>query len=247
MRQDIYDNLDFDAFAEHADEVFGAAYSVSLFTLWRGRSFHQVWLKTRLVDDEPGTMPAELFGAAPADGPRHMIPGISPVACTQQLGLPGPWFERLPHFRLEFTPSAGEEIQTEYFIAREHAVDALLALEPLGELLADVLLVSEIRTIAADELWLSPAYHRDSVAFHFTWVRDQAAVEAVLPEIERRLEPFDSRPHWGKVFTMPADGVAARYERLDDFRALATDLDPERKFGNAFVDAYVWDSAQPHV
>lgn len=240
MRQDIYEDLTFEAFAEHADEVFGAAYSVSLFTLWQHAVFHQVWLKTRLADGDPGELPDDLFGAVPADGPRHMIPGIDPVACTQQLGVPGPWFERLPHFRLDFTPSAGAEIQSEYFVAREHAVPALRALEPLGDRMAPVLLVSEIRTIAADDLWLSPAYHRDSVAFHFTWNRDQPAIDALLPEIEARLEPFEPRPHWGKAFTMSPELVASRYPRLADFRALAGYLDPEGRFRNPFTDTYLW-------
>ncbi len=240
IRQDVYDGLSFDAFAANAEEVFGAAYSVSLFTLWRDRSFHQAWLKTRLADGDDGHLPATFFGATPADGERHMIPGIDPLYTTAQQGVPGPWFERLPHFRLEFTPSAGEEIQTEYFLPREHAVDALRALEPMGERLQDVLLVSELRTIAADELWLSPAYRRDSVAFHFTWVRDQAAVEAVLPEVEARLEPFEPRPHWGKVFTMAPDLVASRYPRLGDFRALAASLDPAGRFRNDFTDTFLF-------
>lgn len=240
MRQDVYENLTFDAFAEHADEVFGAAYSVSLFTLWQQDVFHQVWLKTRLADGDQGELPADLCGAVPADGPRHMIPGIDPVACTQQLGVPGPWFERLPHFRLDFTPSAGAEIQSEYFVARENAVDALRALAPLGDRMAGVLLVSEIRTIAADDLWLSPAYQRDSVAFHFTWALDQAAVEAVLPEIEAALDPFEPRPHWGKVFTMAPETVASRYPRMADFRALARSLDPGGRFRNDWTDRYLW-------
>lgn len=240
MRQDVYDNLSFDAFEENAEELFATGYSTSLFTMWRQRTFHQVWVKTRLTGEGPVSVPARLFGATPADGPRHMIPGIDPVACTQQLGVPGPWYERLPHFRLEFIPSAGAEIQTEYFIGREHAVDALHALEPLGDRMAGILLVSEIRTIAADDLWLSPAYHRDSVAFHFTWNRDQPAIEALLPEIEARLEPFEPRPHWGKVFTMSPELVASRYPRLADFQALAGYLDPEGRFRNPFVDTYLW-------
>lgn len=240
MRQDVYDTLSFDAFEESSEELFAAGYSVSLFTLWQQRTFHQVWVKTRLAGDEPGRLPARLFGAVPADGPRHMIPGIDPVACTQQLGVRGPWYERLPHFRLEFTPSVGAEIQTEYFIGREHAAPALRALEPLGDRMADILLVSEIRTVAADEMWLSPAYRRDSVAFHFTWTRDQPAIDALLPEIEARLEPFEPRPHWGKAFTMSPELVASRYPRLADFRALAESLDPEGRFRNPFTDTFLF-------
>lgn len=253
VRQDVYDGLSFDAFEAHAEEIFAAAYSVSLFTLWRERSFHQVWLKTRLplaaagpgrvgdsADTGADSVPAVFYDAIPADGERHMIPGIDALYTTAQQGVPGPWYDRLPHFRLEFTPSAGEEIQTEYFLPREHAVAALRALTPMGERLHEVLLVSELRTVAADELWLSPTYRRDSVAFHFTWTRDQAAVEALLPELEARLEPFEPRPHWGKVFTMDPALVASRTPRLADFRALARSLDPTGRFRNDFTDTYLF-------
>jgi xylitol oxidase len=159
--------------------------------------------------------------------------------CTRQLGEPGPSHERLPHFRLEFTPSAGEELQTEYLLPRERAVEAFEALATIADEIAPVLQVSEVRTIAADELWLSPAFERDSVAFHFTWVKDDAAVRPVMGAVEERLAPFEPRPHWGKVFSVKPDDVAARYAKLPQFRELARRYDPSGKFRNAFVDPYL--------
>jgi xylitol oxidase len=161
---------------------------------------------------------------------------------TAQQGEPGPWNERLPHFRLEFTPSAGDELQSEYLVPRVVAVDALRALAPLGSRIAEVLLVSELRSVAADPLWLSPSFERDSLAIHFTWQPDTAAVLPVLAEIEAALAPFEARPHWGKVFAVSPAAVAARYPRLDDFRSLASELDPGRKFVNDFVGRYLLGS-----
>jgi len=163
------------------------------------------------------------------------LPGIEATPCTEQLGRPGPWHERLPHFRLEFTPSAGEELQSEFFVPRVHAVDALRALDGIHDRIAAVLQISELRTVAGDELWLSPAFRRDSLAIHFTWRKDPAGVTGLLPELEERLAPFGARPHWGKLFTMKPDVLADRYERLADFARLRAALDPAGKFVNAFV------------
>jgi xylitol oxidase len=157
--------------------------------------------------------------------------------CTQQGGIPGPWHERLPHFRPEFTPSAGEELQTEFLLPREQAPEAIGALLALGDRIAPVLQVSEIRTVAADDLWLSPSYGRDSVAFHFTWVKDAAAVTPVVGAIEEALLPLDARPHWGKVFTVEPAQVIGRYERAEDFRRLMDEFDPAGKFRNAYIEA----------
>ncbi len=159
------------------------------------------------------------------------------------MGVPGPWFERLPHFRPDFTPSSGEELQSEYMVPRRHAVEALHALEGLRDRIAPVLQISEIRTVASDGLWLSPCYGRDTVAFHFTWIKDSAAVLPVLGLIEERLAPFEARPHWGKLFTVPPEVLRSRYERLPDFRDLARRYDPSAKFANEFVATYVLDDA----
>ncbi|WP_327698426.1 FAD-binding protein [Streptomyces sp. NBC_00459] len=217
------DGLDFEA-------VAGAAYSVSLFTDWRAPGFGQVWLKRR-TDQAPPDFP----WAAPATEKMHPVPGMPAVNCTEQFGVPGPWHERLPHFRAEFTPSSGEELQSEYLLPRPYALDALRSLDAIRDVVAPVLQVCEVRTIAADTQWLSPAHGRDSVAFHFTWVADTAAVLPVVRRVEAALNPYGARPHWGKVFAVPAEVVRGRYPRLADFAALAAVLDPSKKFTNAFV------------
>jgi xylitol oxidase len=154
---------------------------------------------------------------------------MSPEYCTPQLGEPGPWHERLPHFRPEYTPSSGDELQSEYLLPREHGVAGWQALRAIAPQFTAVLKIAEIRTIAADQLWLSPMYGRDTVGFHFTWTADapMTAIEAV----EQALAPFDPRPHWGKVFSQ-----AAQYERMPDFTRLVETYDPDGKFGNPFVD-----------
>lgn len=241
VEQYVYDDLPFAAFREHFTEVMAAAYSVSAFTDWTGAAVRNVWVKRRT--DEPQPPPAEWFGAVRADAPRHPVPGMPTENCTEQLGVPGPWHARLPHFRLEFTPSSGEELQSEYFVAREDAVAALDALDAMRDRIAPVLQISEIRTVAADRLWLSPAYGRDSVALHFTWVKDAAAVAPVVEAIEERLAPFGARPHWGKVFAMAPEVVAERYPRLRDAAALARARDPRGAFRNEMLDRYLTTEA----
>ncbi|MES9519599.1 FAD-binding protein [Streptomyces capoamus] len=215
--------LDFEA-------VAASGYSVSLFTDWREPGFRQVWVKRRT--DRPAV---DFPWAAPAAGPLHPVPGMPAVNCTRQLGVPGPWHERLPHFRAEFTPSSGEEIQSEYLLARSSALDALHAVDGVRETIAGVLQICEVRTVAADPQWLGPAHGRDSVALHFTWTKDEAAVLPAVRRLERALEPFDPRPHWGKVACVPSAVLRGRYARLADFRALVRSLDPAGTFGNAFV------------
>ncbi|WP_328710419.1 D-arabinono-1,4-lactone oxidase [Microbispora hainanensis] len=242
VRQRVFEGLPAEVLDDRFDAVMSAAYSVSLFTDWRTSRINQAWVKERVGADaaegfhEPG---GGFFGAAPADGPRHPVPGVSAVHCTAQLGVPGPWFERLPHFRPDFTPSSGEELQSEYMVPRQHASAAFRALDAIRDRIAPVLQISEIRTIAGDDLWLSPSQGRDTVAFHFTWIKDTAAVTPVLTAIEERLAPFGARPHWGKLFTLPADVLRTRYERLDEFAALARHYDPRGVFANEFVERYV--------
>ncbi|HET7014661.1 MAG TPA: D-arabinono-1,4-lactone oxidase, partial [Streptosporangiaceae bacterium] len=236
VRQYVYDDVPADALDGHFDEIFGRGYSVSLFTDWRGGTFNQLWVKHRMSAADLAEPDPAWLGARLADGPRHPVPGMSPVHCTAQLGEPGPWHERLPHFRLDFTPSAGRELQSEFMLPRTRAVEAIRAIEAVSDLVAPVVQISEVRTIAADELWLSPCYRRDSVGLHFTWIDDWAAVAPVLALVEERLEPFGPRPHWGKLF---AASPAGRYERMADFRQLRLAFDPTGKFGNDFLDAYL--------
>jgi xylitol oxidase len=240
VRQWVYEDLEAGAFREHLDGLTATGDSVSGFTHWRGRGIEQVWVKRRVHAEgaDPGPPPT-LFGARPAIVERHPIRGLSPDAATPQLGVAGPWHERLPHFRLDHTPSSGEELQTEYFVGRDDAVAAFDAIDRLHDRIAPLLLVGEIRTIAADTLWLSPAFARASVAYHFTWKPEWPAVRALLPDIEAALEPFAPRPHWAKLFTMAPDVVRSRYERLPAFADLVRAFDPEAAFSNAFVAAYV--------
>jgi xylitol oxidase len=239
-RQDVYLGLPFATLAKNFDAIISAAHSVSLFTDWRGADVHQAWVKSRTAADDASPARRDFFGARPATEKMHPLAGVDPTNCTEQFGRPGPWHERLPHFRMEFTPSRGEEIQAEYFVAREDAVAAFAALRPLGDRLASALIISEIRAIAADDLWLSPAYRRNIAAFHFTFHRDWPAVQRALPLIEGALAPFSPLPHWGKVFAVAPEKVRAGYPRLADFRTLAMQHDPAGKFRNAFVDKYVF-------
>lgn len=240
MGQVVYENLPVEQLDAHFDEIESSAYSVSLFTDWRGDTINQVWLKSRVREGEEFGIGSDFFGATPAPTNRHPIVEISPVNCTEQMGVPGPWYERLPHFRMDFTPSSGEELQTEYLVPRQYALEAFHAIGSLSERISPLLQISEIRTIAADDLWMSPFYKKACVGFHFTWVKDWGAVKRLLPLIEERLAPFDARPHWGKLFTMPPERVRSLYERRQEFRGLLGKYDPEGKFRNAFLDAYVF-------
>ncbi|MEV0608283.1 FAD-binding protein [Polymorphospora rubra] len=231
VRQTVYTGLSWDAVLADLDAVTAGAYSVSLFTDWVGDRVDQVWLKSRA-----GEPPADFFGATRADATRHMLAGADVAAVTGQHGVPGPWHERLPHFRMAFTPSRGEELQSEYLVPRRHAATAITELRRLGPRLAPVLQVGEIRTVAADRLWLSGAYGTDVVALHFTWVRDTPAVYGVLPAIEAALLPLGARPHWGKCFVASGAQLRAVYPRLDDFTRLRDRVDPTGKFGNALLD-----------
>ncbi|WP_435172036.1 FAD-binding protein [Actinacidiphila sp. bgisy145] len=214
----------------HFDTLTGAAYSVSLFTDWRAPRFTQVWLK-RL----DGTPEPDLPWTEPAPGSLHPVPGVDPVHCTPQDGTPGPWYERLPHFRPQFTPSSGAELQSEYLVPRVHGTAAIAALADLRETLAPVLMTCEVRTIAADRLWLSPAYGHDTVGLHFTWRQDPAAVTPVLGRMEAALAPYGARPHWGKLATTDPATVRGLYPRMADFQALVAELDPDGTFGNAHL------------
>ncbi|WP_214401677.1 FAD-binding protein [Pseudonocardia lacus] len=217
-------------------EALASAYSVSLFTRWRGEGFEQCWIKQ--LADAPTPDPA-WFDTTPAPGPRHMLTTEDPANCTPQAGDPGPWHTRLPHFRAEFKPSRGDELQSEYLVPRESIVDALHALDAVADRIAPVLLVSEVRSIAADDLWLSAAHGRDSAALHFTWVQDIAAVTPVVTAVERALEPFGARPHWGKVFTTDPSVVRSLWPRLADAEELIGRVDPAGKFGSAWLGQYV--------
>lgn len=237
VRQVVYLGLPQATVSERFDEVLDSAYSVSIFTDWRGDTA-RVFRKASVGLDDEVFAPDWLGGTA-ATVPSHPVPGADTAGATEQLGVPGPWHERLAHFRVNFTPSSGDELQSEYLVAREHGAAAFDAVHRVRDQVAPALQICEIRTVAADDLWLSMAYGQDSVALHFTWFDDGAAATAAIVALERALEPFAPRPHWGKLFTLTPDVVRSRYERLADFQRLRGALDPTNKLGNEFVDRYL--------
>jgi xylitol oxidase len=240
VRQYVYEDMPLAQMKDHFDEIQSSGYSVSLFTDWQNQRIKEVWIKSRVGDGQPFAAPPEFFGAKLATRNLHPISALSAENCTEQMGVSGPWYERLPHFRMSFTPSAGKELQSEYFVPRANAVNAILAVERLREQVTPHLLISEIRTIAADELWMSTCYRRPSVTIHFTWKPDWPAVRRLLPVIEKELSPFQPRPHWGKLFTVSPAEIRSRYERLSEFTELATKYDPKGKFRNDFLNQYVF-------
>jgi len=237
VRQRVFEGLRWADLLEHFDAIFTSGYSVSAFSRW-GETVDQVWVKTR-VGSEPEAVIAELFGAPAATEDKHPIIGLDPVHATPQLGIAGRWSERLPHFRLGFTPSSGAELQSEYLVARRHAANAIETVLRLGPTVGPLTQVSEIRTVAADGLWMSPQYGQGTVGIHFTWKPRQREVERALAEVERELAPFQARPHWGKLFLMGAESIGLLYERRDDFAALLERVDPRGAFRNRWLEKRV--------
>jgi xylitol oxidase len=232
VRQDVYTGLPWDTLLTHFDAITSSAYSVSVFTNWLGDTLTTTWLKSLVDAAEP---PADLFGATRERVDLHPLPDQPSTNTTVQGGIPGPWSDRLAHFKLGYTPSNGDELQSEFLVPRENAVEALTALRAIGDQIAPLLLITEVRTMAADSFWLSGAFGRDTVGIHFTWKMLPAEVTALLPEIEARLLPLGARPHWGKVFTATSAQIAPLYPRLDSFRALVRKHDPNRLFANNFL------------
>ena len=240
MAQEVFEDLPLSQLDAHFASVMSAGYSVSLFTDWRSEQINQVWVKRR-ADANPREMPdPTAYGARRAVRDVHPISHMSAENCTPQLGVRGPWHERLPHFRMDYTPSSGEELQSEYFVPRQSAVAAILAVAALRERIAPLVQISEVRTVAADDLWMSPCYQQASVGIHFTWKKDWPAVREVLPLVERELKAFNARPHWAKLFTMTPEELQPLYPRLADFRGLLLSTDPHGKFRNAFVDRNIF-------
>jgi alditol oxidase len=240
VRQRVFEGLAWEALLEHFDGVTAAGYSVSVLTRW-GDAVDQVWVKSRATD-APEQVRDDLFGAIAATVDRHPILELDPVNCTPQLGVPGRWSDRLPHFRMGFTPSSGQELQSEYLVPRRHANAALQAMRTLADVIRPVLQVSELRTVAADQLWMSPQFRQDTVAIHFTWRPDPAPVGRVLVDVEAALAPFHARPHWGKLFLADAAAIAPLYDRLPDFARLIARLDPRGAFTNAWLITHVLGS-----
>ncbi len=240
MRQYVYENLPLKELKDHFDAIESSGYSVSLFTDWQKQRVNEVWIKSRVEEGQAFHATPEFFGARLATRNLHPIAELSAENCTEQMGVPGPWYERLPHFRMGFTPSAGKELQSEYFVPRRHAVEAILAVERLRDQVGPSLLITEIRTIAADNLWMSPCYEQDSVTIHFTWKPDWPAVSNLLPVIEKELAPFNACPHWGKLFTTSPADLRRLHKRMPDFIDLARKFDPQGKFRNQFLNQNIF-------
>jgi alditol oxidase len=240
VAQVVYEDLSMDRLEHHLDEIFSSGYSVSLFTDWQNHRITQVWVKQRVGPGQKPHFEPELMGAKAATQKLHPLAGHPADACTEQLGVPGPWYDRLPHFRIGATPSSGAELQTEYLIPREKGYQAILAVEQLRDQVSPHLFITELRTIAADDLWMSTAYRRPSMAIHFTWKPEWAAVKPLLPQIEAKLAPFDARPHWGKLFTMKAQQIRPLYPKASPFEELAAQYDGHGKFRNSFLETVLY-------
>ncbi|MEM8488965.1 MAG: D-arabinono-1,4-lactone oxidase [Bacteroidota bacterium] len=234
MTQHVYLNQPMADMVEHADALLASGYSVSLFTDYKNQANNQIWVKRKATNTAP--VDATFYNGILADRNVNPVPRMSPENCTTQLGVAGPWHERLPHFKMAFTPSSGKELQTEFFVAREHTRAVLDVYRAMADDLAPILMISEIRTAAADDLWMSMAYNRESVIFHCTWEQNWDVLQALLPRLEAALKPFDARPHWGKNFRMGREELTALYPRFDDFRDLVATYDPAGKFRNAFME-----------
>ncbi len=242
MTQIVYRNLSMDQLEHNLEAIFASGYSVSMFTDWQRNRIAQVWIKSRVASGEKPAIPPEFYGAKAATKNMHPIEDLSAVNCTEQMGVPGPWYERMPHFRMNFTPSSGTELQTEYFVPRSRGYQAIRAVETLRDKITPHLFITELRAIAADDLWLSMAYKRDSMAIHFTWKQETPEVMALLPQIEDKLARFDARPHWAKLFTVPPTRLHALYEKMPDYQALIKGHDPKAKFRNEFVNHNIFNA-----
>lgn len=240
MRQYVYEQLPMSQLKEHFEHIVSAGYSVSLFTDWQSNNINEVWIKTKDGDEMMFDTKADFFGAKAATKNMHPIAALSAENCTEQMGVSGPWYERLPHFKMGFTPSSGVELQAEYFIPKEQAVDAIFAVHKMGKAIGPHLFITEIRTIAADDYWMSPCYKQDCVTIHFTLKQEIPEVMQLLPQIEKALVPYNAKPHWGKLFTISHAQLNSSYEKRRAFVQMLKEYDPQGKFRNAFLDRNIY-------
>ena len=238
-RQDLFLDLPLASVMENFDEIMSSGYSVSLFTKWQNDVVDQVWIKRR-VDQPIDDLGTEFFGGKMCQTNIHPIIELSAESCTDQMGKVGPWYDRIPHFKINAMPSAWDELQSEFFVPIAYAADAMRAIAKLGDKILPYLYISEIRTIDADNLWMSQFYKRKSVAFHFTWKSNWPEVKKLLPEIEGALAPFEVRPHWGKLYTINAGTIQNSYERFPDFLKLLKTYDPDGKFRNDYLNRVIY-------
>ena len=243
MQQVVYRDLPMKELENNFNAIVSSGYSVSLFTDWKNKNINEVWIKSRVEEgSDPVEFASEFYGARLATKNMHPVEDQSAENCTEQMGVPGPWFERMPHFKMGFTPSTGKELQAEYFVPIEHAYEAIMAVEKLHEKITPHLFISEIRTVAADNLWMSPCYKKACVAIHTTWKQEWDTVINLLPLMEEQLAPFNPRPHWAKLFALAPAVLQSRIEKLADFKQLLNQHDPKGKFRNEFLDANLFGS-----
>jgi xylitol oxidase len=240
MKQVVYRNLPMQELEKNFNAIAEAGYSVSFFTDWKNKNINEVWIKSRSPEGDTSSIAPELFGAKAATQNMHPVEGQAAENCTEQMGVPGPWYERMPHFKMGFKPSAGKELQAEYFVAIEDAFQAIMAVEKLAEKISPHLFISEIRTIEADDLWMSPCYKHTCVAIHTTWKQEEEVMK-LIPLVEQQLAPFNARPHWAKLFTMAPAELRSKYTKLPQFKELVNQYDPGGKFRNAFLSENLYD------
>ena len=242
IRQDVYMNLPMSELKNNFKKICLSAYSVSFFTNWKTKTINELWLKSKASKNDTSKAAPELYGAKLATKKMHPVETQDPEPCTDQLGVPGPWFDRLPHFKMAFTPSTGKELQTEFFIPIDKAYEAIMAITTLSDQIHPYVLITEVRQVKADDLWMSPAYKQDCIGIHFTWKQEWEAVQKLIPKIEAVLEHLNPRPHWSKLFTLTPTQVQSKYEKVEEYKALMKKFDPTGKFRNEFMDAYFFSN-----
>lgn len=241
MTQVVYLDLPMKALATDMLNILSNSYSVSLFTNWSNQNIEEVWLINKAINGQNAKILPNFFGARAASKNVHPVIDQKADNVTEQMGVPGRWYERMPHFKMGFKPSTGKELQSEYFVPIEHAYRAMMAIETLHEKITPVLYITEIRTVKADDLWLSPCYQQDCIAFHFTWKQQVEVVNEVVSQIEQLLLPFKARPHWAKVYTLSPKVLQSRYPKLNDFKSLVAKWDPNGKFRNDYIQKNLYN------
>ncbi|HKH63113.1 MAG TPA: FAD-binding protein [Flavitalea sp.] len=241
MKQVVYRNLPISELKNNFENLQSKGYSVSLFTDWKNKNINEVWIKKLAGNNDTAAEP-QLYGAKIATQNVHPVEDQSAENVTEQMDIAGPWYERLPHFKMGFMPSVGKELQSEYFVPIEHAYEAIMAIEKLHEKISPHLFISEIRTIQEDNFWMSPCYKRTCIAIHTTWKQEVETVMNLLPLLEEQLAPFHARPHWAKLFTIAPSVLQSRYEKLADFKSLVKQYDPTGKFQNEFLSKNLFSS-----
>jgi xylitol oxidase len=241
VRQFVYENMPMSELQDNFEKILSAGYSVSLFTDWQNDYINEVWIKMH-EKESIDSLQSEYYGAKAATKNLHPIAELSAENCTEQMGVPGAWHDRLPHFKMGFTPSSGKELQAEYFVPFHNAIEAILAVSRLSKQVGPHLFISEIRSIEADSFWMSPCYEQPSVAIHFTLKQDWLAVKKLLPLIEKELAPFNVKPHWGKLFTISPAVLKQRYPKMENFKNWITQYDPRGKFQNDFLNQNIFNS-----